>query len=94
TNTGTAPAPCVTVGINENEALSNVSIYPNPADTTISLSNLTEAYNVAIYNMLGQKVKKQTVDASNSNINISDLTLGVYVLKFEDYNNVLRFVVK
>ena len=94
TNTGTAPSPCVTVGINENEALSNVSIYPNPANTTINLSNLNEEYNVAIYNMLGQKVKQQTVDASNSSINISDLTLGVYVLKFEDHNNVLRFVVK
>lgn len=93
-NAGTAPAPCVTVGINENEALSNVSIYPNPANTTINLSNLNEEYNVAIYNMLGQKVKQQTVDASNSSINISDLTLGVYVLKFEDHNNVLRFVVE
>ncbi|MEH6763761.1 T9SS type A sorting domain-containing protein [Aequorivita antarctica] len=93
-NAGTAPDPCVTVGINENEALLSVSIYPNPADEAISLSNLTEEYNVAIYNILGQKVKQQTVDASNSSINISDLTLGVYVLKFEDHNNVLRFVVK
>ncbi|MDC8001495.1 T9SS type A sorting domain-containing protein [Aequorivita todarodis] len=93
-NAGTAPGPCVTVGINENEALSNVSIYPNPANTTINLSNLNEEYNVAIYNMLGQKVKQQTVDASNSSINISDLTLGVYVLKFKDHNNVLRFVVE
>lgn len=93
-NAGTAPDPCVTVGINENEALLSVSIYPNPADEAISLSNLTEEYKVAIYNMLGQKVKQQTVNASNSSINISDLTLGVYVLKFEDHNNVLRFVVK
>ena len=94
TNTGTAPAPCVTVGINENEALLAVSIFPNPANTTISLSNLTQVYNVAIYNMLGQKVKDQQVDANTNSINISDLTLGVYILKFEDYNNVLRFVVK
>ncbi|MBK5215044.1 MAG: T9SS type A sorting domain-containing protein [Flavobacteriaceae bacterium] len=94
TNTGTAPAPCVTVGINENEALLSVSIFPNPADATISLSNLSQEYNVAIYNMLGQKVKQQTVDANKNSINVSDLTLGVYILKFEDYNNVLRFVVK
>ena len=94
TNTGTAPAPCVTVGINENEALLSVSIFPNPANETISLSNLSQEYNVAIFNMLGQKVKQQTVDASKNSINISDLTLGVYILKFEDYNNVLRFVVK
>ena len=94
TNTGTAPAPCVTVGINENEALLSVSIFPNPANETISLSNLDQEYNVAIFNMLGQKVKQQTVDASKNSINISDLTLGVYILKFEDYNNVLRFVVK
>ncbi len=94
TNTGTAPDPCVTVGINENEALLGVSIFPNPANTTISLSNLKEEYNVAIYNMLGQKVKQQRVDASNSSINISNLSLGIYVLKFEDHNKVLRFVVE
>ncbi len=93
-NAGTAPAPCVTAGVNENEALLGVSIYPNPADDTIALSNLKEEYNVAIYNMLGQKVKEQHVDASNSSINISNLSLGIYILKFEDYNNVLRFVVK
>ena len=94
TNTGTAPEPCVTAGVGENAALSGVSIYPNPADATISLSNLKEEYNVAIYNMLGQKVKEQHVDASNSSINIQDLSFGVYVLKFEDFNKVLRFVVK
>ena len=94
TNTGTAPAPCVTAGVNDSDALLGVSIYPNPADSAISLSNLKEEYNVAIYNMLGQKVKEQRVDASNSNINISNLSLGVYILKFEDYNKVLRFVVK
>lgn len=94
TNTGTAPAPCVTAGVNDNDALVAVSVYPNPADATISLSNLKEEYNVAIYNMLGQKVKEQQVDASNNSINIQDLSFGVYVLKFEDYNKVLRFVVK
>ncbi len=94
TNTGTAPDPCVTAGINENEALLSVSVYPNPANTTISLSNLTQEYHVAIYNMLGQRVKDQRVDANKNSINISDLSLGVYILKFEDYNNVLRFVVK
>ena len=44
--------------------------------------------------MLGQKVKDQRVDANNNSINIQDLSFGVYVLKFEDYNKVLRFVVK
>ncbi len=93
-NTGTAPDPCVTAGVNDNEALLAVAIYPNPAEYSISLTNLTEEYTVAIYNMLGQKVKEQRVDAANNNINIQDLSLGVYVLKFNEYNNVLRFVVK
>ena len=92
-NAGTAPTPCVTAGVNDNEFFS-VALYPNPADATISVSNLTQEYNVAIYNMLGQKVKEQRVDATNNSINIQDLTFGVYVLKFTDYNKVLRFVVK
>jgi predicted small secreted protein len=93
TNAGTAPAPCVTAGVNDNEFF-GVALYPNPADQTISLSNLTQEYTVAIYNMLGQKVKEQRVDATNNSINIQDLSFGVYVLKFNDYNKVLRFAVK
>ncbi len=92
-NAGTAPTPCVTAGVNDNEFFS-VALYPNPADETISVSNLTQEYNVAIYNMLGQKVKEQRVDATNNSIDIQDLSFGVYVLKFTDYNKVLRFVVK
>lgn len=92
-NAGTAPGPCVTAGVNDNEFF-GVSLYPNPADQTISLSNLTQEYNVAIYNMLGQKVKEQNVDATHNSINIQDLSFGVYILKFNDYDKVLRFVVK
>ncbi|WP_347373210.1 T9SS type A sorting domain-containing protein [Aequorivita sp. Q41] len=94
TNAGTAPGPCVTAGVNDTEALYNVAIYPNPADDIISLSNLTQEHTIAIYNLLGQKVKEQTVDANKNSINITDLALGVYILKFDDYNTVLRFVVK
>ncbi|MCH7784813.1 MAG: T9SS type A sorting domain-containing protein [Bacteroidetes bacterium] len=37
--------------------------------------------NIAIYNLLGQKVISQNINAFTSNINITSLTTGLYILK-------------
>lgn len=91
-NAGTAPESCSTLGINDPEDLNSISLYPNPAKNSITLSNITKEYAVTIFNLLGQKVKEQHIDANNSELNISNLTIGTYLLKIEGYNNILRFI--
>ena len=58
--------------------------YPNPAKNMVSFDyNMpanTQTASVAIYNMMGQEVIKQELNLGDSrvNINVSDLTDGVY----------------
>jgi len=84
---------CV-LGVDNFTEVASISLYPNPADDNITLLNLTQEYNVAIYNVLGQKVKDQIVNPNSNTINISNLNTGVYLIKIKDYAKVLRFVVK
>lgn len=63
------------------------SIYPNPASREL---NLSDALDVAIYNMVGQRVK---VSRSAKTINVSDLSAGTYFIRSAD-GETLKFVVQ
>lgn len=58
--------------------------YPNPAKNMVSfdynMPSNTQSASVAIYNMMGQEVVRQELKLGDSraNINVSDLTDGVY----------------
>lgn len=71
---------------------SAISIFPNPTDAIISLKNITQNYELSIYNMLGQKVKAQSVNRSDNTIDVSNLATGTYFIKFSNYGEVLKFV--
>ena len=58
------------------------------------LNNITQEYNIAVYNLLGQKVISQKVDINTNTINVANLAKGTYVLKFDTYNQVLMFIKK
>lgn len=68
--------------INFAEAFSNA--YPNPANSVVSIDYSlpmgAQSAAIAIYNMMGQEVIRQDVNTGDSklNVNVSDLTDGVY----------------
>ena len=70
------------VDYNSTEVFSNA--YPNPANNVVSFDyNMpfdAQTASVAIYNMMGQEVVRQDVNVGGSrmDINVSDLTDGVY----------------
>ena len=70
------------VDYNSVEVFSNA--YPNPANNVVSFNyNMpldAQTASVAIYNMMGQEVIRQDVNVGGSrmDINVSDLTDGVY----------------
>ncbi len=70
------------VDYNSTEVFSNA--YPNPANNVVSFDyNMpfdAQSASVAIYNMMGQEVIRQDVNVGGSrmDINVSDLTDGVY----------------
>lgn len=66
------------------------SAYPTNATSQIYIK-IPKATTVAIYNNIGVMVKKIELQASQ-NINISDLSKGVYQLQFEGSKETVRFV--
>jgi hypothetical protein len=75
-------------GVKENKAMNSVSLYPNPATSSVNLVfNLTNAekVNVKIYNVVGQELnvfEKELPSGSNSlTINLTNYKPGVYFIK-------------
>jgi len=64
-----------------------LKIYPNPTSSKISFDNSKENFNQgSIYNYLGQEVSKITLNllSSNQEVDLSNLSNGVYILKFSN----------
>src|SRR5690606_16234544 len=69
-----------TVGISEN-AMEGFAYYPNPTTDVLSLKSVNSIDSVSIYNLLGQKVLDTEIGATDSNISLSGLTAGTYIMK-------------
>ena len=67
----------------------NINVYPNPVTQilNISLNNEQLIENVSVYNMIGKFVK--TIKSKTTQIDMSDLTTGVYLLKSQTNKGVI-----
>ncbi|MDG2436835.1 MAG: endonuclease, partial [Polaribacter sp.] len=61
--------------------LSDIKIYPNPANGNIIYIKTTNNTDVNIYNVLGKMVKSIEITAQKNNIDISNLSKGIYIVK-------------
>lgn len=64
------------IGIDEIGS-SNITIYPNPASTTLHIAGLSQGTSVAVYDVTGQLV---TPTSFNNEISVSELHDGLYLL--------------
>lgn len=70
--------------------------YPNPAKNMVSfdydMTSNAQTASVAIYNMMGQEVIRQELNLGDSrvNINVSDLTDGIYFYSLIVNNQVVK----
>ena len=81
----------VTVGglvTTTEEAINNkLNVYPNPAENHISIStNYEKNYSVVLYNVLGEKVLESS---EKSNINISNLSSGMYIIHLKGIDGTI-----
>lgn len=65
----------------EDSIFESFSFYPNPSNNSIQLQALQNIDTVSIYNMLGQVVFSERIDSMNSDLNISNLATGNYLMK-------------
>jgi len=66
------------------------SIYPNPSHDYIKISGLTTTENYTIHSIIGTNVYNGTI-SGNANIDIRNLSKGVYFLKFNK-GKTLKFI--
>lgn len=71
----------VIVGVEENEA-ATLSVYPNPARDVLNVTTDIAAGTIySVYDMTGRIVATGQINASNVRIDISDLTVGQYIIE-------------
>jgi len=65
-----------------------VKLYPNPANDILFISSDAKLSKVEVFNLLGQSVMSKTINSKQSELNISDLDAGMYLIKVYGENGV------
>jgi hypothetical protein len=85
-------------GIYNTETNTNLDIYPNPATNTITIATDQVCSNsfISVYSMTGQELIKQDIGHSITQIDISNLLPGIYLVKYncKDWSAIKRFIKK
>jgi len=79
--------PCsswVTTNISNINSSNKLSIFPNPATNNIKINSLYKIENVKIFDFTGKNI----VNTSNTNIDITNLQKGIYIVKIETNKNI------
>jgi uncharacterized repeat protein (TIGR01451 family) len=66
---------------NQNFAFNNLNYYPNPVKNSLTISNSSTIDEVEITSILGQKMISKKVNDLQAEINLSELSNGVYFVK-------------
>ena len=68
------------LGVSEN-SIAGFSYYPNPTTGVLNLSSAENIERVSLYNLLGQRVLGDRVEATSSQLDLSGLSPGTYLME-------------
>ncbi len=80
-------ATCETAGVSDN-AMLNLSMYPNPASNNLNISASSIIQNAEIYNVLGKRVLSLNINKNSESIDVSTLASGIYLIKYSIDNAI------
>ncbi|EAQ43011.1 T9SS type A sorting domain-containing protein [Polaribacter sp. MED152] len=66
---------------------SNLTVYPNPANSFVNISSSENISGVEVYNVIGKRVL-QVTNVVNNSIDVSSLSKGMYILKIASGDSV------
>lgn len=69
---------------NEDFLVTGFIIYPNPTTSLLNFKSAIQVEKILIYNMLGQLVQQEKVNALEGTISIENLAQGTYIVKVND----------
>ncbi len=87
--TETSNCTQVTIGggnpssVNENE-VTNFNIYPNPANSTVSVSNVTVGSTVTIIDVMGKRVSSTKAVNTTVELSVEAFSNGIYFIEIEN----------
>ena len=64
-----------------DSTIEGFTFYPNPSSDVINLTATENIEKIAIYNLLGQKVIDQNINATSSQLNVANLVTGTYLME-------------
>ena len=76
-------------GVNEVSEAS-VNVYPNPANNTLYVNATSNISKIEVFNTLGQKVMTVSANDNHAQLNTSNLSKGMYMLKLHTDNGVVN----
>ena len=83
---GMSNESCIT-GIDDRDDHHSVSIFPNPTDDRFTISADFPFTHVSVVNTIGQVVLNKDVIGNHTEINVSQLPEGIYLVKILDGKN-------
>ncbi len=75
------------LGAEDNEIVDNLVMYPNPASTSVTIKANSKINLIEVYSLLGQKVFSVPAESFTKQVDISNLTAGLYVVKVTTKNS-------
>ena len=66
---------------NQNFAFNDLNYFPNPVKNSLSISNASLIEEIEITSLLGQKILTKKINELQTELNLSELSKGVYFVK-------------
>lgn len=80
-----------TLGTNNFALSEKLRFYPNPVKSILNIENDSPISKVEVFNLTGQAVLNQTVNTKSAQINLSNLSSGIYLVRISYKNTVETF---
>lgn len=68
--------------------VNKIQIYPNPASTHFTLTNLSDGGRLTVLDVSGKTVFSETMNSSSFTLNCQDFVAGIYLVQFENNGQV------
>ncbi|VBB47094.1 conserved exported hypothetical protein [uncultured Paludibacter sp.] len=96
TNNFVTPAPVLQLlagtktGVQEINSNSDVIIYPNPVSNSATIKSNSELKSISLYDINGRLMMQKALQGLQSDLNISNLSSGIYIVKVQTQNKTFN----